>query len=203
MSLVLAAGSRRVSIISVNARFGGRGSRNPDGLASKSAASSGSPSNRADMKRSSSPSSDRAARSWPAELGRSDRVETTRVSMDVERHVKLDVVYRNSPGRDSRLRRTGCPSDVRMGRPFRSLGNCRGDQAGAEPIIGAGVNARPWRRKVFRKGWRRLVAAGEDRRPFATWSRPARTRRADQRIEAARDRRRGVDEADRPRRSAA
>jgi hypothetical protein len=80
MSLVLAAGSRRVSIVSSNARRGGRRSRNPDGLASKLPASIGSPSNRAEMNMSSSPSSASATPSRPAGLGRIESVETTRVA---------------------------------------------------------------------------------------------------------------------------
>ena len=40
------------------------------------------------------------------------------------------------------MRRTGCPTDVRMG-GLSNFWICLGDQAGAEPIIAVGVNVNP------------------------------------------------------------
>ena len=80
MNLVLAAGSRRVSILSLNGALGRAGSKNCDSLASKSSLPSGAPSNSAETK-TQFVAVEREGHAGPTGgIGRTERVETTRVA---------------------------------------------------------------------------------------------------------------------------
>ena len=142
MSLVLAAGSRRVSIVSVNARLGGRAQQKPGrarleiGRVKRLAVQSGGDEHQF-------VAIERERRALTASgIGAQRQGRDHARRMDVERHVKLDVV--DEIVRDAIVAEANRLSVRRAhGRPFEVLGIAGGDQAGAKPIIAAGVNASP------------------------------------------------------------